>query len=99
MLGVVARYRARAGAGDDVAAILAEHVVATRAEEGCLEFDAWRSVENEDEFVLIEKYRDEAAFESHRGSAHFKTYIEGQVLPLLIERTWRRYADVMPERD
>ena|SRR5579859_1718686 len=99
MLTVVARYRTRIGAGDAVAAVLARHVAATRAEEGCLQFDACRSLDNGDEFVLVEKYRDEGAFQSHRVSAHFKTYIEEQVLPLLVERTWQRYVELTPERD
>ena len=94
MVTIVARYRARPGEGDAVAAALTAHVAATRAEPGCLQFDACRSVDDPDEFVLYETYRDEAAFESHRASPHFQRYIAGDVVPRLAERTWKRYTAV-----
>ena len=93
---IVARYRAQPGTGDTVAAILAKHVAATRTEPGCVQFDACRSTDHPDEFVLYEKYVDDQAFESHRGTPHFRTYIEGQVIALLAERTWQRYDEVQP---
>ena len=37
-------------------------------------------------FVFYELFRDEAAFKAHQDSAHFKTYIAGQALPLLARR-------------
>ena len=93
---VVARYIARSGAAHAVARILASHVAATRAEEGCIQFDACRSRENGDEFVLYERYRDEEAFRAHRKTPHFLTYIEEQAVPLLLERTWQRYDEIEP---
>ncbi len=71
-----------------------EHVNATRAEPGCLHFDACRSLDHPDEFTLFEKYVDEGAFEAHRRSEHFARYIERGVLPLLDERRWQRYVEV-----
>ena len=49
-----------------------------------------------DGFVLYEQYVDEAAFEAHRQSPHFREYIEGGVVPLLAEREWHRYDLVGP---
>jgi len=49
-----------------------------------------------DEFVLYEKYVDEDAFDSHRKTPHFVAYIQGEVIPLLIERIWQRYDEVSP---
>src|ERR1700674_1634820 len=97
VLTVIARYRTQPGAGDAVAAILAKHVAATRAEQGCVQFDACRSHDDPDEFGNYEKYLDEKAFETHRRTAHFATYIEGQTIPLLLERTWQRYEDLAPQ--
>jgi quinol monooxygenase YgiN len=91
---VVARYRAKPGEGDSVAAVLSWHVPATRAEPGCIQFDACRSTDDPDEFVLYEKYVDEAAFESHRASPHFQKYVLGEIVPRLDERTWQRYREV-----
>jgi quinol monooxygenase YgiN len=93
MVIVIARYRARDGEGDAVAATLVRHVAATRAEPGCVQFDACRSIDDPDEFVLYEKYVDESAFEVHRASPHFQSYVLGEIAPRLTERTWRRYRE------
>lgn len=94
MLTVIARYRAKPGAGDKVAAVLRKHIAATRAEKGCLQFEVSRSIDNRDEFFLYEKYVDEAAFATHRESPHFKQNILGLIVPMLEERTWQRYGEV-----
>ena len=94
MLVVIAQYRTRAGKGDEVASVLALHRPATVAEPGCRAFVVNRSQDDGDRFVLYEQYDDEAAFEAHRTSPHFKRYIEGQVVPLLAERSWERFAVV-----
>lgn len=94
MVTVIASYRAKPGQGDVVAATLVAHVAATRAEPGCLQFDACRAADDPDAFVLYERYSDEAAFDSHRASPHFQRYIAGDVVPRLAERTWKRYTAV-----
>ncbi|HEX3329118.1 MAG TPA: putative quinol monooxygenase [Gaiellales bacterium] len=94
MLVVIAQYRTQAGKGDKVAAVLALHRPATVAEPGCRAFVVNRSQDDGDRFVLYEQYDDEAAFEAHRASPHFKRYIEGQVVPLLAERSWERFSVV-----
>jgi autoinducer 2-degrading protein len=94
---VVARYRAAEGRGDAVAAALARHRAESRAERGCLQFDANRSTEDPDVFLLYERYVDEAAFDEHRRTAHFRRNIEETVAPLLAERAWQRYLSVEAE--
>jgi quinol monooxygenase YgiN len=45
---------------------------ATRGEAGCLWFDWYRSLDNPDEYVLVEAFRDGEAGGAHVNSAHFK---------------------------
>ena len=45
-------------------------------------------------FALYEEYVDEGAFQAHRLTPHFRDYIENGVVPLLAERTWRRYEQI-----
>jgi len=45
---------------------------ATRAEEGCLWFDWSRSLDDPDEYVLVEAFRDGDAGAAHVGSEHFR---------------------------
>jgi quinol monooxygenase YgiN len=96
MLTVIAHYRAQAGRGDDVAAILARHIAPTRAEPGCIAFLVYRSTDQPDIFALYEQYLDEPAFEQHRQTPHFENYIENGVVPLLANRAWQRYENVDP---
>ena len=96
MLTIVARYRVQGGKADDVAAVLAKHSLATRAEPGYLTFIAYRSEDESCEFLLYEQYVDESAFQAHRQTSHFREYIERLVVPLLAERTWHRYRSVDP---
>ena len=45
---------------------------ATRAEPGCLFFDWSRSLDDLDEYVLVEAFRDGAAGAAHVQSEHFR---------------------------
>jgi quinol monooxygenase YgiN len=92
---VIAAYQAEAGKGDEVAAALARHVAATRAEPGCVSFIAYRDPDDPDHFALYEQYTDENAFQAHRQTAHFAGYVEGQIAPLLQDRSWHRYQEIM----
>ena len=96
MFAVVAHYTVRAGSGDAVAETLARHVAATRAEPGCVAFDALRSLESADVFVLHEVYVDEAAFLAHRETPHFRAYVEETIVPMLEERRWERFELLEP---
>lgn len=46
MVTLIARYRARPGAGDEVTRILSRHIAASRAKPGCKQFDACRSTDD-----------------------------------------------------
>ena len=45
---------------------------ATRAEPGCLWFDWSRSLDDPNEYVLVEAFRDDEAGAAHVGSEHFR---------------------------
>jgi autoinducer 2-degrading protein len=47
-----------------------------RDEPGCFRFDILQSAEDENRFHLYEVYADEAAFEAHQQTPHFKKWIE-----------------------
>jgi len=86
-VAVVVRYQAMAGKGDEVAALLATHTAATRAEPGNLDFVALRSNEDPDAFVLYERYAGQEAFEAHTASPHYEGIAVARIRPLLADRT------------
>jgi len=90
---VVARAIARPGAEARVREQFEALVKPTRAEPGCLHYELLVHEANAAEFVFVQEYVDEAAFEAHRSSPHVTAMLE-VVLPLLAEdpdiRTYRR---------
>jgi quinol monooxygenase YgiN len=68
---IAAKFRVRPQDADRWPEITAEFTAATRAEAGCLWFDWSRSVEDANEWVLIEAFRDADAGTAHVQSDHF----------------------------
>ena len=64
--------------------VVAEFTEASRAEDGCLFFDWYRSTDNPDEYLLIEAFKDDAA-EAHVNSQHFKDAQE--LFPKVLKET------------
>lgn len=62
---------------------VAEFTQATRAEEGNLWFDWYRSPEDPQVFVLLEAFKDDAA-QAHVSSEHFTAGLES-MRPLLVK--------------
>lgn len=92
MITVIAHYRARPETADEVRAVLARHSHASTAEPGCLQFLAYQDSEDPARFALYETYEDDAAFEAHRKSEHFRVNVEQTLIPMLEERGWRVYG-------
>jgi quinol monooxygenase YgiN len=89
---VVAQWEAKDGEADKVAGILDRFLPEAQREEGAMMFLISRAKDNPAQFLFYELFRDEAAFKAHQESAHFKTWIAGQALPLLAKRERTQYA-------
>ncbi len=70
---------------------------ATRAEEGCLWDDWSRSLDDPNEYVLVEAFRDDDAGAAHVQSEHFKTAT--QELPNYLAETPRIVNAQVPGTD
>jgi quinol monooxygenase YgiN len=77
---------AKPGQEETVAGLLNSLAEASSQEPGCLQFTAHRALDDESRFLLYEVYRDEAAFEDHQRTDHFKRYVLEAGLPLLEKR-------------
>ena len=98
-VAIVVRYQAVAGKGDEVAALLARHTAATRAEPGNLYFVALRGTEDPDSFVLYERYESADAFKAHQASPHFEGIAVAQIRPLLADRRLEVRQVVQPQAE
>jgi len=72
MIFITAKFRIKPEYADQWPQIAAEFTQATRSEPGCLWFDWSRSVEDQNEYVLVEAFRDGDAGGAHVQSDHFK---------------------------
>ena len=77
---------ARDGESDAVAGLLRQLMPLSRAEPGCLQYDAHRDPGEPNTFFLFERYADQEAFEAHSASTHFRELVLEQALPLLASR-------------
>ncbi|KSU65580.1 putative quinol monooxygenase [Arthrobacter sp. NIO-1057] len=83
MYFIVVKYQVKPENTENFMDQVAEFTQATRAEEGNLWFDWSVSVEDPNEFVLVEAFRDDEAAAAHVNSAHFAAGIES-MRPLLV---------------
>jgi quinol monooxygenase YgiN len=89
---IVAQWEAKEGEADRVATILDRFLPEAQREPGAKLFLISRGKDNPAQFLFYELFRDEAAFKAHQESAHFKTFIAGEALPLLAKRERAQYA-------
>ena len=90
---IFARFHARDGKEEEVAAALRAVIGPTRAEAGCRSVEAFHSNRDPRLFFIHSHWRDEAAFETHATLPHTKQFIERVAAlidhPLDINRTQR----------
>jgi quinol monooxygenase YgiN len=75
------RWTIEEGELDAVLAALKPLVEASRQEPGCLMYQAHRDPENDRVIFLYEQYVDEAAYQAHADSEHFKRYALDDIFP------------------
>jgi quinol monooxygenase YgiN len=72
MIFITAKFQVLPEHADAWPEISADFTAATRGEPGCLWFDWSRSLDDPNEYVLVEAFRDGEAGGAHVQSAHFK---------------------------
>ncbi len=97
MIFITAKFEVRPEDADRWPEITRAFTEATRAEPGCLWFDWSRSVDNPNEYVLVEAFRDGDAGAAHVQSDHFKA--AQRELPPHLVATPRIVNMVIPQDD
>jgi (4S)-4-hydroxy-5-phosphonooxypentane-2,3-dione isomerase len=73
---------------------LDDNARAARTEPGCKQFEVLVDPKDKTKLMLYEVYKDEAAFEAHQATPHFKKYV-AEAVPLLADRVrnvWKRVS-------
>jgi quinol monooxygenase YgiN len=76
----------RPGTEAEVASMFKPLAEASRKEPGCLMYIAHQHQEDPTRFLVYEQYKDEAALDAHRNSAHFQKYAANGFYLNVIER-------------
>src|SRR5690242_6168483 len=97
MIFITAKFRVKPEHADRWPPTSAEFTKATRAEPGCLWFDWSRSLDDPNEYVLVEAFRDDEAGGAHVRSDHFAK--AQQTLPAFLAETPRIVNFIVPQDD
>jgi quinol monooxygenase YgiN len=97
MIFITAKFQIKPEDADSWPEITRSFTEATRAEPGCLWFDWSRSLDDPDEYVLVEAFRDGDAGAAHVNSGHFKQ--AQQDLPPHLVRTPKIISQTVDQQD
>ena len=97
MIFITAKFRTKPEHAEAWPEISRSFTEATRAEPGCLWFDWSRSLDDPNEYVLVEAFADEDAGGAHVRSEHFAT--AQQELPSYLAETPRIVNFSVPQDD
>ncbi|OJU80373.1 MAG: antibiotic biosynthesis monooxygenase [Solirubrobacterales bacterium 70-9] len=91
---VIAYWTAKDGEEDAVAAALTNLTEPSRAEPGNLAYVVHRDPEDARRFVIYEQYADEAAYQAHAESEHFRRFGKEDGIPRLSSREREFLVDI-----
>ena len=74
MIQLIARIEAHPNQGEQLASIIEGMIAPSRAEAGCLTYQAHRAIDNPNIFYFYEQWRDQDAFDQHVASPHYQAY-------------------------
>ncbi|WP_299964135.1 putative quinol monooxygenase [uncultured Roseobacter sp.] len=95
MFAVVVTFQIKPEHITDFMPLMLQNAQTSRREEpGCHQFDVATSPDRPGEVFLYELYDDEAAFEAHLKTTHFKTFDE-KTAPMIAAKTVITYAEVV----
>ncbi len=67
-------FIAKEGCEDKMKELLCAMVIPSKAEDGCEFYEIVQYENNKRKFMAVETWRDEAALDGHKTSAHYKVY-------------------------
>ncbi|RSM78680.1 antibiotic biosynthesis monooxygenase [Kibdelosporangium aridum] len=97
MIFITAKFLIKPEFADQWPELAKDFTEATRAEPGCLWFDWSRSVDNPNEYVIVEAFQDDDAGAAHVTSDHFKN--AQRTLPQYLAETPRIVNFKIPQNE
>ena len=92
---VAAKWRAHPGKAERLQEVIQEMTPPSRAEPGCLFYQAQRSETDPDLFFLYEQYSGEAGYEAHMETEHFTRLVKQEAIPDLLAAREREFYNTI----
>ena len=92
---VCAKWTAKEGKEDRLAAICEEMTEPSRAAPGNRYYQAHRDPENPRLFFLYEQYEDLAGYEAHMDTEHFTRLVKEEAIPEILEDRAREFYETL----
>jgi quinol monooxygenase YgiN len=73
-ISMVLRIRVPAASREQIKAALLAVVEPSHREPGCLRYELYGDVDNEGDYILLESWRDQAAFDEHIAKPYLKDF-------------------------
>lgn len=93
MIQLIARIEVHPNQGEQLASIIEDVILPSRAETGCLTYQAHRAIAAPNVFYFYEQWRDQDAFDQHVASPHYQAYRTGSA-SLVADRSLTLLRDV-----
>lgn len=93
MFAVTVTFEVAPGRMAEFLPLMLENARASLGEAACTRFDVLTDPSRPDEVFLYELYDDEAGFETHKGTEHFKTF-NARSDGMVTDKTLKTFAQV-----
>ncbi|MGD9108248.1 MAG: putative quinol monooxygenase [Gammaproteobacteria bacterium] len=91
----VATFVAKEGKADQLKKDMSDLVDPTRKEEGNLRYELNQSLDNNHEFVMVEKYKSKEAFDLHGKQSHMQHFINVTLKEVVESASVKLYKQVL----
>lgn len=91
----LATFSAKPGCTEKLKSSLSELLVPTRAEEGCLSYELYQEIDDENTFTMIEVFKNQEAFDFHGSQPYLLNFkgIAGQVVSAVTVKRYKRVQE------
>jgi len=91
----VATFVAKDGKVEELKKDMSDLVAPTRKEEGNLRYELNQSIDNDHEFVMVEKFKNKEAFDSHGKQPHMQYFINVTMKEVVASASVKLYKQVL----
>lgn len=75
MISIIAKFKVNEGEEQNFLTLTKDLIQASKAEDGCIEYDLHKNVKEPRTFCMIEKWKNKEAVDFHNNTSHFTSAV------------------------